>query len=58
MGGQGTLSMRTSRDDDFFSVEVTDARPGIPDEIQSRIFEPFFATNPVGQGSGLGLDLA
>jgi signal transduction histidine kinase len=35
-----------------------DAGRGIPDEIQSRIFEPFFTTKPVGQGTGLGLDLA
>jgi signal transduction histidine kinase len=37
---------------------ATDAGPGIPDEIQSRIFEPFITTKPVGQGTGLGLDVA
>jgi nitrogen-specific signal transduction histidine kinase len=37
---------------------ATDAGPGIPDEIRSRLFEPFITTKPVGQGTGLGLDLA
>ena len=31
--------------------------PGVPPEIRDRIFEPFFTTKPVGQGTGLGLDI-
>jgi signal transduction histidine kinase len=31
---------------------------GIPDEVRARIFEPFFTTKPVGEGTGLGLDIA
>ena len=30
---------------------------GVPPEIRDRIFEPFFTTKPVGQGTGLGLDI-
>jgi signal transduction histidine kinase len=39
------------------AVRVIDNGPGVPVELQSRIFEPFFTTKPVGQGTGLGLDI-
>jgi signal transduction histidine kinase len=58
MGGTGTLTIRTARDDGSVLVEVGDNGPGIPDDIKDRIFEPFFTTKPVGEGTGLGLDIA
>lgn len=36
-------------------VAVTDTGTGIPREVQSRIFEPFFSTKEIGKGTGLGL---
>jgi signal transduction histidine kinase len=58
MGGAGTLTVRTSRAGDMAQIEISDTGPGIPDDIVSRIFEPFFTTKPVGEGTGLGLDIS
>jgi signal transduction histidine kinase len=58
MAGDGTLTIRTSRASDQLQVEIGDTGPGIPDDIQTRVFEPFFTTKPVGEGTGLGLDIS
>jgi signal transduction histidine kinase len=58
MPNGGTLSVRTSRDDDHVVVEIGDTGIGIPEDLHSKIFEPFFTTKPVGQGTGLGLDIS
>jgi signal transduction histidine kinase len=58
MHGSGTLTVRTGMDRDQVFVEFGDTGPGVPPEIQRRIFEPFFTTKPVGEGTGLGLDIS
>jgi signal transduction histidine kinase len=58
MEGTGTLSIRTRLDRDRVLIEFADTGKGIPPEIKNRIFEPFFTTKPVGQGTGLGLDIS
>ena len=59
MNGRGTLTVRTRRENDsMIRVEICDDGPGIHDDIIDRIFTPFFTTKPVGEGPGLGLDLA
>ena len=59
MNGTGSLTVRTGkvREDEVF-VEFGDTGPGVPPEIKDRIFEPFFTTKPVGEGTGLGLDIS
>ncbi|MFC3762850.1 ATP-binding protein [Tenggerimyces flavus] len=59
MDGQGTLTIRTRMsEDDRVVVEICDTGKGIPPENKQRIFEPFFTTKPVGEGTGLGLDIS
>jgi signal transduction histidine kinase len=58
MEGHGELQISTWMKDDRIHVEIVDNGPGIPEEIQSRIFEPFFTTKEMGDGSGMGLDIA
>ncbi|REE96146.1 ATP-binding protein [Thermomonospora umbrina] len=58
MGGSGTLTVRTGREGDRLLVEIGDTGPGIPEEHLERIFTPFFTTKPVGEGTGLGLDIS
>ncbi|WP_131742243.1 ATP-binding protein [Actinomadura roseirufa] len=58
MRGAGTLTVRTARENDHAVVEIGDTGTGIAEEHLSRIFTPFFTTKPVGQGTGLGLDIS
>ena len=58
MSGAGTLTVRTALDRERLLVEIGDTGPGVPPEIRERIFEPFFTTKPVGEGTGLGLDIS
>jgi signal transduction histidine kinase len=58
MGGTGTLTLRTWEAGESVFVEIGDTGAGIPAEIMRRIFEPFFTTKPVGEGTGLGLDIS
>ncbi|MEU7299368.1 ATP-binding protein [Streptomyces sp. NPDC007206] len=57
-GGSGTLTVRTALDRERLLVEFRDTGPGVPPEIKDRIFDPFFTTKPVGEGTGLGLDIS
>ncbi|MBZ5591735.1 MAG: cyclic nucleotide-binding domain-containing protein [Acidobacteriia bacterium] len=55
-GSAKQLTVRTARDPMGVLVEIADTGPGIPKEMQGRIYDPFFTTKPVGEGTGLGLD--
>lgn len=56
-GGRARLSWSETRAGEI-RITVEDDGPGIPADQHSRIFEPFYTTKPVNQGTGLGLALA
>jgi signal transduction histidine kinase len=53
----GRVDLLASRDRNRVVVQIIDNGAGIPADIRDRVFEPFFTTKPVGQGTGLGLDI-
>ncbi len=58
MDGRGTLRVTTRADGDSVLVEIGDSGRGMPGAVAARAFEAFFTTKDVGQGTGLGLDIA
>lgn len=53
----GRVDVSADREGEKLVVRIADDGPGIPDTLRPRIFDPFFTTKPVGQGTGLGLDI-
>jgi signal transduction histidine kinase len=55
---QGEITICTGTKDDFIWVEFADTGCGIDPENLKRIFDPFYSSKPLGQGTGLGLSLS
>ena len=58
MKGKGKLEISMEQQNEQIIVKITDSGCGIPEDIKDKIFQPFFTTKPMGEGSGLGLDIA
>jgi len=54
----GEVRIEAHRNNGHLDVSIIDSGHGIPEDIRNRIFEPFFTTKGVGEGTGLGLDIA
>jgi signal transduction histidine kinase len=53
----GRVDVHAIREGQSVEVRIVDDGPGVPKEHRDRIFDPFFTTKPLGQGTGLGLDI-
>lgn len=58
MKEQGTITVKTWNDDASVFISVADTGSGMPPDVMSRIFEPFYTTKDVGKGTGLGLSIS
>ena len=54
----GKIRVRTERDGEDVVIAIADTGAGIPEDIRDRVFDLFFTTKAVGEGSGQGLALA
>jgi len=52
------VCIRTGDRDGWAWLEVEDSGPGVPPEHEPKLFQPFYTTKPVGEGTGLGLSVS
>jgi len=55
---QASILIQATAHDDYVCIAVEDNGPGVPAEAVSHIFEPFYTTKEVGEGTGLGLSVS
>ena len=56
--GKRRVAIRSGDRDGWAWLEVEDIGPGVPPEHEAKLFQPFYTTKPVGEGTGLGLSVS
>ena len=56
--GPRRITIRTLDTDAGLHLEIEDSGPGVPAEHEAKLFQPFFTTKPIGEGTGLGLSVS
>lgn len=57
-GKRRQVVVRTGDRDGWAWIELEDSGPGVPSEDEAKLFQPFYTTKPVGEGTGLGLSVS
>src|SRR5687767_7732554 len=52
------ITVRSGDRDGWAWIELEDTGPGVPAEHEAKLFQPFYTTKPVGEGTGLGLSVS
>jgi len=60
IGKSGEISIKTglTKNERELYASISDNGPGIPKELMTKIFDPFFSTKEIGMGTGLGLSIS
>jgi len=58
LSAERRIIFRTGDRDGWTWIEVEDSGPGVPPEDEAKLFQPFYTTKPVGEGTGLGLSVS
>jgi signal transduction histidine kinase len=56
--GKGVITIGTSKSNGFIQINITDTGSGMPEHIKAKIFDPFYTTKEVGEGTGLGMSIS
>ena len=53
----GIITIKTFKEDSRIAIEISDTGKGMTDDVKRKMFNPFYTTKDVGEGTGLGLAL-